>query len=753
MSRPPHPAVGSRIELGKHIGTIRYIGPVAGYAGRWYGVEWDEPCRGKHDGSKDGVRYFTCTAPGTPASFVKETAPTLSLGTTFLDALEKKYLDVSESDQVETVVLGSSGGAIVVEAPRLSKVRRRLARLEDLKVVSLDGVSSPGENSEIESKSLKIQSLDLSKSLLATWDDVLRIVAQLPRLTSLSLDDNRLASPGFLGTVNDHRSLQELTLNNCHIPIHEIWTLSSVFPGLRHLEVAQNHLTSLDAPLGSCVFRQLESLNVASNEIADWATVARTIRILDTLQRLVVADNLINVIPSPAASEESAASTSLRHLSLQSNRIHSWTSIDALAACYPDLVGLNVQDNAFLDDPATRGCARQLLLARFAKLSSLNNSPIANSERKDSELFYLAFIAKAVPPQDRPKQPRWLALCAQYGAPDEVQAAPALNNLNSRLIELYVKPLSTVPTTRSDELGPGTSTIKVLPSMNLKTLRAKVLKSLNLRPPRTASVRLWAILHAKTGWVAGEMDLGGDGGKEIDFWGLENGSGRQGAMENDEIESVLYVCREVMVYRVPPRTSNAGYRAEGWGDLSAYIWKGRMRIIESEKCTIRLEDASSVDCFCAGDWARLPMVCPCVGTSGEVFAQCPYDVTGTSVEPVLDSSRYFVLRVEDAGRKAYIGIGFAERSDAFDFNVALQDYTKRQKALLNPETNDPSTPSPHLPAVKKDFSLKQGQTLGSISIPGGSSAPPKKKPASGGLLGSGSGIPLLPPPPPSSRKT
>ncbi len=62
----------------------------------------------------------------------------------------------------------------------------------------------------------------------------------------------------------------------------------------------------------------------------------------------------------------------------------------------------------------------------------------------------------------------------------------------------------------------------------------------------------------------------------------------------------------------------------------------------------------------------------------QIFAVAPVRKDGPpAAEKVSDSSRYFVLRIENAaGAYAFVGVGFNQRSDAFDFNVALQDAMK-----------------------------------------------------------------------------
>lgn len=191
-------------------------------------------------------------------------------------------------------------------------------------------------------------------------------------------------------------------------------------------------------------------------------------------------------------------------------------------------------------------------------------------------------------------------------------------------------------------------------------------------------------------------------------------------MEED-YEAVLCVKPAVHVYRVPPRASNRGYRAAEW-QLDQPAWSGRLRITAKGKTAfIKLEDK----------------------TSGELFAQAPVEqFPGIAVESVTDSSRYFVLRIEDGnGRRAFIGVGFVDRGDAFDFNVALQDHFKwvRQQNELAKQSENPDQ------APKLDLGFKEGQTIklniANMKKKEGAAGNTRPRPAGPG------GLSLLPPPP------
>lgn len=50
--------IGSRVYCSEHTGTVKYVGEVGNTIGNWIGVDWDDPERGKHNGTYMGVHYF-----------------------------------------------------------------------------------------------------------------------------------------------------------------------------------------------------------------------------------------------------------------------------------------------------------------------------------------------------------------------------------------------------------------------------------------------------------------------------------------------------------------------------------------------------------------------------------------------------------------------------------------------------------------------------------------------------------------------
>lgn len=148
-------------------------------------------------------------------------------------------------------------------------------------------------------------------------------------------------------------------------------------------------------------------------------------------------------------------------------------------------------------------------------------------------------------------------------------------------------------------------------------------------------------------------------------------------------EHTIQTIDKCFAFQIPSQTDASGHRAETWPNQPA--WCGQLILSrQGDALTARLVDSRA---------------------AAQVFATCPI-ATPLAVQKTLDSSRYFVLRIVEPGprhRHAFIGIAFDSRSDAFDFNVTINDHLQQLKReTLSESASD---------VVPKDYVLPPGETM------------------------------------------
>ncbi|ELP92664.1 adaptin ear-binding coat-associated protein, putative [Entamoeba invadens IP1] len=124
---------------------------------------------------------------------------------------------------------------------------------------------------------------------------------------------------------------------------------------------------------------------------------------------------------------------------------------------------------------------------------------------------------------------------------------------------------------------------------------------------------------------------------------------------NDFQDTVLFK-KDSMIFRVVG-TNGEVHRNAGEWKQDDFMWKGDCQVVKRDtKLRVIFSDKSGVP-FCFSE------------------------ISTGAVEPVNDSSRFFIVNVTETngGRKAIIGAGFSERGDAMEFKEAIEETHKEEK--------------------------------------------------------------------------
>mmetsp|Transcript_11478 Transcript_11478/g.18804 ORF Transcript_11478/g.18804 Transcript_11478/m.18804 type:complete len:263 (-) Transcript_11478:232-1020(-) len=149
--------------------------------------------------------------------------------------------------------------------------------------------------------------------------------------------------------------------------------------------------------------------------------------------------------------------------------------------------------------------------------------------------------------------------------------------------------------------------------------------------------------------------------------------------EKDDLESSMAASVEIsmltidecFVYKVPPLRSASGHRAEDW-NLANPLFTGCLKVFQAGN-RLRVAIYAFKD----------PLKTSVTEENIQQFGECPIEVKPgetiiSFVDGVIDSSRYYVVRIKDpnSSRTTLVGVGFRDREPAFDLKNCLNDYVK-----------------------------------------------------------------------------
>ncbi|XP_015124320.1 tubulin-specific chaperone E isoform X2 [Diachasma alloeum] len=423
--------IGQRIACDGHYGTIYYIGAIENTAGLWLGIDWDNPGRGKHNGTYHDKEYFKARYP-TSGSFVRPGK--VKSGISCIEAIKNRYGYIDDElagvNREHIMNLRKEINAPFLEMVGFSKVNRKQSNFDQLSIVSVreECVSTSGDPGILGELFPNIEELDLSKNLINSWVTIEDICSQLMKLDRLNLSENMIPADQKLNRINGaFPNVTQLTMAHMNYTWKDIEACILMFPALRILSVPFNKANTLDMPISNSPLVRLETVTLEGNSIADWEEVLK-LACLECLENLNLNSNVIERITFSNDGEggKTRLFPALKHIHLSSNLISDWSSVTELEKLQ------NLEDLKFRDNPVLNAespeTARQLIIAKISRLKVLNATEISVKERRDAEYDYMKLFAKEwlqlsencdIPRREfLAVHPRFPALVEKYGGPE-----------------------------------------------------------------------------------------------------------------------------------------------------------------------------------------------------------------------------------------------------------------------------------------------------------------------------------------------
>lgn len=368
---------GQRIRVGDDTATIRFAGNIPPWPNTLaYGIEWDNPKRGKNSGTLDGILYFQTEIEGA-GSFIKASNRNIHAPVTFMSALMKRY---AGEDNVHALEKSIAFGLKVVENYGFEKLNTIQRNVFLLKEVMLDK-QDIGMCTDLPMFPLT-ELLDLSYNLLHDWTHVEHILHLFLGLQSLNLNGNRFVGLPQLSTGT---KLHTLLLADAGITRQQLQLL--VLPNIRTMCLASNNLTSEDCEQMN--ISKLSKLDLSFNNLDSIPLLISTC----SVSSLAVAYNNIQLTSDNTF-------PSVTTLDIRNNNINHWDEIDHISKMFPSLEDLRIEGCPLFENLSVDVITINLI-ARLEcsgshlstyKIKRLNGSLLLSKEIQNAELYFISKV-------------------------------------------------------------------------------------------------------------------------------------------------------------------------------------------------------------------------------------------------------------------------------------------------------------------------------------------------------------------------